>query len=577
MKNLMIIIFLSIVWIGCESVDYKNKSTITIGNNPVLVNIEKTIYKTGETVRIKISGKDAYAVILKDLSITGEPVIKKTNRSELEWEIGKDTPFHAIGVFVEDKDKTLHYASYFRITGKDQLTCYHIGKEEYRGLDIFRLNGGMSAEYAIQKSLSSLAPGVSHTWEIGPGGGPSPVWGTPDFLEKSIQYTVELYNQALGENTPVENVIISTGTPNIPYFSATMKAPVLPIHFLVSVNSCKEIQSILDYSGSNGYPAYATLGYDASMANVGVAWIKILELPEAYKKFIQDHQVRNIIIAGVDENVHSESYARRVLNHSEPEEYACGSFYIQYTNHGSEKDINTLKNHLIDYNSQELDTVRMIADWESGILNKQINKISAQANEIPGVQSYVLRTPGSMAKMYDLSTYMSLEFIHKNDSLIPSENIQGITLNEYLISEPVYEILNRNVPLVYWQFNPPASTIDRIDKDIIKAIQTYYPGVDPSKLAYHLNARVGKKELAGELEKRGYKNISMRLDNIEEVWDLSDGINAPCEFVAEDIIKLYGNSTNYKDKVSGLQALSVDDLEKLGNNISGISFKRLTE
>ena len=55
-----------------------------------------------------------------------------------------------------------------------------------------------------------------------------------------------------------------------PYLSAAMEAPVLPLHFLVSVNSTKEISSILEYSSQAGVPCYATLGYDASMDDVGV-------------------------------------------------------------------------------------------------------------------------------------------------------------------------------------------------------------------------------------------------------------------------------------------------------------------
>ena len=105
------------------------------------------------------------------------------------------------------------------------LTTYQIAKEEYKGLNVFMLDGGMSAEYAVQKSLANLTAGVSHTWRIGPGGGPKPVWGTPDFLQQSVQHTVDLYNEYLGKSKKLKTVIIATGVPAVPYLSADMMLP----------------------------------------------------------------------------------------------------------------------------------------------------------------------------------------------------------------------------------------------------------------------------------------------------------------------------------------------------------------
>lgn len=123
--------------------------------------------------------------------------------------------------------------------------------------------------------------------------------GTPDFLQQSVQHTVDLYNEYLGKSKKLKTVIIATGVPAVPYLSAAMEAPVLPLHFLVSVNSTKEVSSILEYSSQAGVPCYATLGYDASMDDVGVAWIKLLALPDEYRKFIIEHEVENVIIAGI--------------------------------------------------------------------------------------------------------------------------------------------------------------------------------------------------------------------------------------------------------------------------------------
>lgn len=167
-------------------------------------------------------------------------------------------------------------------------------------------------EYAVQKSLANLTAGVSHTWQIGPGGGPKPVWGTPVSFNNPIRYS-SLYNEYLGKSEKLKTVIIATGVPTVPYLSAAMEAPVLPLHFLVSVNSTKEVSSILEYSSQAGVPCYATLGYDASMDDVGVAWIKLLALPDEYRKFIIEHEVENVIIAGIGEDVKSESYCRKLI------------------------------------------------------------------------------------------------------------------------------------------------------------------------------------------------------------------------------------------------------------------------
>ena len=113
-------------------------------------------------------------------------------------------------VFAENRDE------YFQQKKESILTTYEINKETYKGVDVFTLDGGMSAEYAVQKSLSNMTSAVSHTWKIGKGGGPAPVWGEKDFLIKSAQKTVDLYNKYLGSDKPIETVIISTGVPVVP-------------------------------------------------------------------------------------------------------------------------------------------------------------------------------------------------------------------------------------------------------------------------------------------------------------------------------------------------------------------------
>lgn len=290
---------------------------------------DKFVYSQGEKVVFTFDGKsEGKTIILKYLSKKGEPVLAEIGGEPFVWEVPSEFTPAAVGVYQKEEGQ-LTYSSYFRVVTPGMLTTYQIAKEEYKGLNVFMLDGGMSAEYAVQKSLANLTAGVSHTWRIGPGGGPKPVWGTPDFLQQSVQHTVDLYNEYLGKSKKLKTVIIATGVPAVPYLSAAMEAPVLPLHFLVSVNSTKEVSSILEYSSQAGVPCYATLGYDASMDGVGVAWIKLLALPDEYRKFIIEHEVENVIIAGIGEDVKSESYCRKLSKTGvDGQEYADGSLYI---------------------------------------------------------------------------------------------------------------------------------------------------------------------------------------------------------------------------------------------------------
>lgn len=530
----------------------------------------RCVYNPGDKLTIEISPQTptSHTIILKNISQRNEPILTQST-DKLSWEIDKidSTATYSIGIFVKSPQGNPQYVTCIRVAADSALTTYRIDKTAFDNLTVYRLNGGMSAEYAIEKSLSNLTGNISQTWDIGPGGGPSPVWGAPDFLEKSLRYTIDLYNRELGEEKEIETVIISTGAPSIPYLSAALKAPVLPLHFLVSVNACKEIQSIMDYSRQKGYKTYATLGYDASMSGVGVAWIKLLDIPEEYIQFIANHRVKNVIIAGVGENVHGESYARRLKNKSEKEEYAPGSIYLQYTNHGSEKDMQAITSNIVDYEEQNLDTVCMIADWESGILERQIEAFGERLARLH-IDCYALTAAENMIDLYDLATDVALEHIKKNH-LSPMR----VTFNEYLISEPMYELSNGHIPLLYWQFVPASLTVDRLDKYVATAITRVFPESRVKELNVHLNARIGKYDLAEILKEHHYSHITMRADNIEEVWDLSDGLNAPCEIVANDIVNRIGIES-YKTTVEQSQPLTIDEIARVSSRLPGISFHK---
>ena len=90
----------------------------------------------------------------------------------------------------------------------------------------------------------------------------------------------------------------------------------------------------------------------------------------------------------------------------------------------------------------------------------------------------------------------------------------------------------------------------------------------------HLNARVGKYELAQKLKENQYSHVTMRADHIEEIWNLTDGLNAPCEMIAYDITNHIGVST-YQANINQLQPLSINDITRLSNQVQGIQFKRV--
>lgn len=421
-------------------------------------------------------------------------------------------------------------ATYFRAITDQSLVTYDVEKMDYKGVTIYNQIGDMSAGYGVLKSLTAIGKGMSATMKEAPQGGTFPVYATKDFLQKSIQRTIDLYNNELGGTTKkVKRVVIGTGITSLPYFATMMDAVYLPIHFLVSANSSKEIKTILDYSNERGYSCYSTLGYDGSMPVVGVAWIKLLDLPEEYKQFIIDHQVEEVYIYGCGEKAAGEAYARKVLYSEDmPEDgYDNGDLYILYTNFGSEGDINNLRNRLFDYTELDLGKGHMIADWESGIIEKQFNQIAKSVHENTASRAFTLTSPTDMMELYNLSSYLSLEYLKLNETKLPQTGVKGIAFNEYITCHPHYEIFNGYVPLLYWQFNSAASTVGRIDGYLKKAINQYFPSTPISSVFYrnmgfYLNSNMRRNELKDELVKKGARSESVLIRASGDRWNPSE-------------------------------------------------------
>src|SRR5690606_14151923 len=136
------------------------------------------------------------------------------------------------------------------------------------------------------------------------------------------------------------------------------------------------------------------------MPDPAVAWIKLLDLPEEYRKFIEDHQVEEIILWGVEENVLGETWAKKVIRRSPSGEFGEGSIYMQYTGHGSETDVLNLRTRINDYDLTAVEAETHIPDWESGLANKQIHQIASSIKSKTSADAYGVTAFGDMIHIY---------------------------------------------------------------------------------------------------------------------------------------------------------------------------------
>lgn len=560
---------------------------------------DKGAYKTGESVSCSFDLKNETTVgihiekvmlVVRNLSVPDMPVIIQGLEVASDIVLSSKESHHlnvssaftvpselvagtacGLSLVCTFQDGMQHVSdiSFIRVADDHTLMTYRIDRESYQGLDVFLLDGGMSAEFGVEKSLASLAGGISHSWKKSKDGGPEPVMMTPDFLQRSLQKTVDMYNDVLGSKTPVKTVVIGTGVPSVSYLSTAMKAPYLPIHFLGGANTAQEVQSVLDDANDNGHPSYATLGYDGSISGVGVAWIKLLELPAEYEKFLVDHQVQEVILLGVGEKVIGESYARKVITDKRTGEYGDRSLYVQYTQYGSSSDVTALTSRIYDFKSLRLDENRLIADWESGILDRQIDAFSKSIKEKTAARPYSLSCLSDMISLYNLATTLAAFTIKKNESNL--SGINGVAFNEYLFCQPLYGLIKGYVPLLYWQFVPPSSTVGRA-MDVVKpTIARYDPQTNFNELAFYLNSGYGSNELRGGLISNGIPASKITVRGDQVIWNPADGMLAPCEVVAEEIVKNMGLSV-FKDKLHAVTPLDIDDLKAVSEGTFGVVF-----
>ena len=496
------------------------------------------------TVSCFLDAGESASIAIKNISDRGaSPEIVETlsgrgAAARLQWTVPAQAVGKAYEVSSSIEAGVWQSQTFFRVGAAEALTTFAIGRAEHRDHPVFLLRGGLSAEYALEKALANLAGGTAHSWQPGaPGSGPEPVLATPGFLEKSLAATVAAYDRYLGAEARFETVIISTGFPSIPYFSHALGAPVLPIHFLVSVDSVKEIELILDRARDKGLSAYSTLGHDTSLP-LAVAWVKLLDLPRIYADFINRRGAKNVLILGSTGTIGGETKARMVLN-GLTEPYRPQSIYILYPG-TSPDDEATLNREIADLAATPLGEFEYISDWESGITRIQMDNFR-RSIERETAAALTVVSAENLIKLYNLGTYATLALMHKNAGLPGARTPTGIVLNPYLIGYPAYEHWKGYVPYVYWQGNPPASIAAMALETATLGMQRTFPGVDLSGLEVWMNSTRNfggyfAPSIAWALSDRGMALIRENDYSLDENWDLGDGVNSASEVAVRQIV-----------------------------------------
>ena len=465
--------------------------------------------------------------------------------AQLHWTPGPADAGHGYGVVVSGRGSAASRSNgmrtTFRVLAPGELTRFSIVRHDQPGTSLFDLDGGMSAEYALEKSVSGLAGGMSHSWRVSRSGhGPRPVFATREFLQKSVRETVAIYDRELGRNRTFDTVILSTGYPTIPYLSQALNAPVLPLHFLASADSVAEIRTALDGAISEGYSAYATLGHDPSVDHA-VAWIKLLDLPAEYRAFLRRHRVRTVLITGSTGTSGGETKARK-LGRDNVVSYAPGDIYVMYpgTSHSDEE---SLAEKIVDLQQQpELSDFVRITDWESGVAQSQACRIATSAASGGDTGSEILGLmPEDLGSLYSLGTTVTASLMAKNRSLFgdPSKPASGIVLNPYLMAYPGQEFEAGYIPIVYFQVVPAQTTLSKLQTVVAPALKKYFPErrLESARIWLNSSKNFGGKFFGDpyqrEAARLGFKDMVVNDYTVDEQWAPNDGQRSISEKLAQ--------------------------------------------
>lgn len=484
---------------------------------------------------------------------------------------------------IDGRDTTI-YQTFFRVSAQKILTTFQIDEEDYKGLSVYKLDGGMSAEYAVEKSAAILSAGIAHSWRVNaPGGGPNHVYGGPDFLIDSVDKTVKLYDSILGTHTSIESVIVAPGIPSVPYLALSLKAPVLPIHFLASVYSVKEVQTILSSAMATGCSAYATLGHDPSVPHA-VAWIKLLDLPPPYRDFIKRHHVKTIVVMGATGVTGGETKAKQIYPR-DGGQYAPGSVYLMYPGTSAD-DQATLESKIADLKSHAIATdFTRIADWESGMNDLQMQAIAAygKSHLLPELDNVVVVSSPDLIDLYDLGTHLAVSLMKKNQALYADGEMipMGVSFNPYLISHPLYELRMGIVPLLYWQGVPVETTVRRMCTQVGQALSAAFPKRQLNQLGFYSNCtrNFGGSQIETDLQQAVRRQhlpaLGLTGCQSDEVWDQKDAITSLVEEKAIHIINQW-TAEEYRSWYAQIQPLTVTEIKETAGRLPGIDVQIFT-
>lgn len=509
--------------------------------------------------------------------------VSRSDSADL-WEIDGGMPVGAYGVFVRtqlsDGSTWEEYETFFRVNDGSQLTTFDVAQQNYSSFPVYTLDGGLSAEYAVQKSAQILSQSAGPSWTpSAPGYGPRPVYATPSFLQKTIGEAIATLDGALGSTRPFDTLLIAPGIQSTPQLIRTLQAPVLPLHFLVSFDSVYELQTVLDEAQRDGYEVMATMGFDGSM-DPGVAWIKLLEPPAEYLSFAERHSVQNVVIAGSEGSTGGENASRRVqFAGAATTGHNAGDIFVIYPGGGSSVDVSNLAQRVHDVSDLPLaGSLENISDWEAGLLPEQVAAFSTGLSSVTTGNVATFTAP-SYYDIDNMGVYLTAAFYHKNETAlaVDGEAVRGISLSPYMTNQPFADSAAGLIPVLFFQGESSLTIVEgRILNITQNALDHYFPGTDVKTLPVDVitSRNFGGFANAGiesRLQQFGFTSWDFGTTGIDEVWDPADGYTAWNETAVTDLAaqRTQGEWTTWNN---ALDPLDFSDLTEIATTFPNIEF-----
>jgi hypothetical protein len=468
-------------------------------------------------------------------------------------------------------------ASFFRAGASGELTTAVTRRFSYRKIPVYALDGGLSTEFNIEKSAESLTAGVSHSWYLQKDAvGEPPVWGTPHFLRDSIRTTVDFYDDVIGRRTEIDTVIVGIFSDG--HIPRALGAVWLPAHFLVTTTTLQEIASLLDQSTADDYPATATSGPDGSVPGYVASWINFMNMPAEYAEFIKRHKVKNVVLVGGD---------------GEPAWGATTGGVNQVLRDGTVHTTRQPGDIIVlpalgpldawakDYADWPLSDPVDAADWEVAFVKEAIPGIAAGA-KAAGAHVVLVAGDGN-EDMFEIESAATLAFMKKNEKVFTNGGkqpaIQGIVTNTYLLSHPFYESRIGYVPFYLGSFTLADSVDVRLMQHLSAYIEHYFGPMDITKLplwfdaARDMDAVDTVPTFVPYLKQKGFSVWTLDYSG-DEVWDPSDGMNAPVELIAQRLAAL-SPAADLRAWNESLTPIDIADLHELATIVPSLTVTEL--